>query len=97
MAGSPKERNQLWLILNGTDSEVCVNHPGFNEDLVVTAQPEAFAEWHLGHITWSEAHKTDRIKVSGPPALAKALPSWSKQSRWAHLDIGTRHRPVARP
>lgn len=93
----PTKANQLWLIFNGVDSEVCVTHPGFNEDLVVTAQPAALADWHLGHITWTDALKTQQIKVNGPPALAKALPNWSTQSGWAHLNIGTRHGSVARP
>lgn len=83
----PIKGNQAWMIFNGHDSEVCRTHPGFNEDLVVVAQSRAFAEWHLGRITWIEALKNQQIVVHGPPHLAKALPQWNKQSGWAHLDI----------
>lgn len=93
----PKKGHQLWVIFNRKDSEVCVTYPGFNEDLIVTAQSAALVEWHLGHITWTEALQTQQIKVDGPPALARALPNWSTQSGWAHLNIGPRHGSVTRP
>ena len=83
----PTKGNQAWMIFHGHDSEVCRTHPGFNEDLVVVAQSRAFAEWHLGRITWVGALQSQQIVVHGPSHLAKALPQWNKQSGWAHLDI----------
>ena len=82
----PKKGNQLWMIFNRADSEVCRTDPGFQEDLVVTAQSRAIAEWHLGHIKWVDALKQDSIRVDGSPRLAKALPTWNRQSGWAHLN-----------
>ena len=93
----PKKGNHLWVIFNNEDSEVCVTDPGFTEDLVVTAESRALAEWHLGNTSWDEALRTERIKVDGPPALAKALPKWNRQSGWAHIDIGPRQASVSRP
>jgi DNA-binding HxlR family transcriptional regulator len=89
----PKKGNQLWMIFNRADSEVCRTDPGFPEDLVVTAQSRAIAEWHLGHIRWSDALKQDSIRVDGSPRLARALPTWNKQSGWAHLDTRPQPRP----
>ena len=77
----------VWMIFNQEDSEVCRTHPGFEEDLVVRAQSRALAEWHLGRITWADAIKHHQIEVSGPPRLAKGLPTWNKQSGWAHVDV----------
>lgn len=93
----PLKANELWVIFNGPDSEVCRTHPGFPDDLVVTAQSRALAEWHLGRMTWTEAVRSGQIEVNGPPSLAKALPTWSRQSGWAHLDVGQRNPSVVRP
>lgn len=91
----PKKGNQLWMIFNRADSEVCRTDPGFPEHLVVTAQSRAIAEWHLGHIRWTDALKQNSIRVDGSPRLARALPTWNKQSGWAHIDTkpGTRPQP----
>ena len=93
----PVKGRELWCIFNGTDSEVCRTHPGFDEDLVARIESRALAEWHLGHITWTQGLKDDRIHVSGPPRLAKALPTWNKRSGWAHIDVGQRIGTVSRP
>lgn len=93
----PIKSNELWCIFNGTESEVCRTHPGFTEDLVATIESKALSEWHLGRIIWTQAIRDHRIKVSGPPTLAKSLPTWNKQSRWAQLDVGHRKGTVTRP
>ncbi len=93
----PVKGNELWCIFNGADSEVCRTYPGFVEDLVARIESKALVEWHLGHITWAAATREGRIEISGPPTLAKALPTWNKQSRWAQLEVGQRMATVARP
>jgi len=93
----PVKGNELWCIFHRDDSEVCRTHPGFAEDLVATIESKALAEWHLGHTSWSKATREGRIKVSGPPNLVRALPTWNKQSRWAQLDVGQRKGTVTRP
>ena len=82
----PVKGNRLWLIFNGEDSEVCRTDPGFNEDLIVTAESRAIAEWHLGRTEWSRAVADGTIEVAGSPSLARALPTWNRQSGWARID-----------
>ena len=84
----PKKTNTAWIIFDLDNSEVCRSHPGFEEDLVVTAESKALAEWHLGRIEWIDAIRTQRIRVSGTPTLATALPTWNRRSAWAHVDLG---------
>lgn len=93
----PTKGNELWCIFNGSDSEVCRTHPGFDEDLIATLKSTTLAEWHLGRITWSKALAEHHIEVSGPRPLAQALPTWNKKSGWAHLDTGHRRGTVRRP
>jgi len=85
----PIKGNQHWFIFNKGDSEVCRTDPGFDTDLVVTAESKAFTEWHLGRLEWADAVRNAQIQVAGPRALARALPTWNRRSAWAHRDHGT--------
>jgi hypothetical protein len=89
-----RKSNQLWMIFDGPRSEVCRTYPGYAEDLVVTAESLALAEWHLGRIEWLDAIRSGRITIAGSPRLAKALPAWNLRSGWAHIE-GIRPPPVA--
>jgi DNA-binding HxlR family transcriptional regulator len=83
----PKKAEQLWILFDAERTEVCRTHPGFHEDLIVTADSGFFAEWHLGRIEWADALSAGRLAVAGPPSLARALPTWNKRSGWARIDI----------
>ncbi len=83
VVGLPNRANQLWVIFDGDASEVCLTNPGFEEDLQVRADARALAEWHLGRVEWTAALRQDRIRVDGPPSLARALPSWNRRSETA--------------
>ena len=85
----PRKGAQLWVIFDGDRTEVCRTNPGFDEDLVVTAASRALAEWHLGRLSWADALHAGHIDVAGSTRLAKALPTWNKQSGWARLNIAT--------
>jgi HxlR-like helix-turn-helix protein len=73
----------LWLIIQDRESELCVKRPGFDEDLVVDADAEAFVKWHMGWVAWPDAVRSGHITVAGPRSLAKAFPTWNKLSRFA--------------
>jgi DNA-binding HxlR family transcriptional regulator len=83
----PTKGREHWFIFNKQDSEICKTDPGFGLDLVVTAESKAFTEWHLGRIEWSDAIRSNRIRVTGPTALARALPTWNQRSGWASLNL----------
>jgi DNA-binding HxlR family transcriptional regulator len=75
--GLPKQQARHWMIFDGDRTEVCATYPGFEVDLLVEAEPRALIEWNLGRITWADGLRTDRIRVVGPPRLARALPTWN--------------------
>ena len=83
----PRKADQLWIIFDGDQAEVCRTNPGFDEDLIVTATSVALAEWHLGRISWADAVESGDVEIAGPPRLARALPTWNRRSGWAHLPI----------
>ena len=67
------------MLVEHGDAEVCKHHPGFDEDLNVETDGRTFAHWHLKHLEWADALRSGRIRVTGPRALARALPTWNRR------------------
>ncbi len=78
----PAKLTPMWVIFDQEDSEVCRDYPGYEEDLIVTAESVALAEWHLGRLEWKQAIATGRVAITGIPRLARALPNWNRRSVW---------------
>jgi len=83
-------RERYWLLIELGDTEICKTHPGFEEDLYITAEADAFVKWHAGQLSWGQATDGGRIQLDGPPALIRAFPTWNARSMFAHI------RPVSR-
>jgi DNA-binding HxlR family transcriptional regulator len=66
----------FWLLLSREDVSLCLTDPGFDQDLLVTADLSAFFQIWLGQLTFDEALQANLVEVDGIPALADALPSW---------------------
>jgi FAD/FMN-containing dehydrogenase/DNA-binding HxlR family transcriptional regulator len=78
LRASSRGKVRVWLLVQDRDGELCARNPGFEEDLVVSIQdPHTFALWHLGRVEWGDALGAGAITVSGPPELARALPTWN--------------------
>jgi hypothetical protein len=58
---------------------VCKHDPGFEEDLIVETDTKTFALWHTKQLEWAQALRAGRIRVTGPRALARALPTWNRR------------------
>src|SRR3546814_17826752 len=85
--GRPR-RERYWLLIEFGDTEICKTYPGFEEDLYVTAEAEAFVKWHAGQISWSQATGDGRIQLDGPPSLVRAFPTWNARSMLPPIKIG---------
>ncbi|MEY2588622.1 MAG: hypothetical protein QOJ67_606 [Acidimicrobiaceae bacterium] len=81
---APK-RQAIWMVLDRGEASVCVQHPGFDADLLVTTTTPALAEVFDGHDTWTHAVSSEAIRVEGPPGLVKALPRWFLWSPFADV------------
>lgn len=66
----------FWLLLSREDVSLCLTDPGFDLDLLVTADLSAFFQIWLGRLTFDEAQQANLVEVDGIPALTNALPSW---------------------
>lgn len=70
------EEGCYWLLLTRKDVSVCLKHPGFEVDVVVTADLSSLFEVWLGRLSYSEALNTNRLSVEALPALARDFPNW---------------------
>ena len=59
--------------------------PGFEIDLIVTADTVALHKVWMGHTTLQEALRDEFIALEGPRALTKAFPSWFALNIFAPL------------
>ncbi|MBA2956127.1 transcriptional regulator [Nocardioides sp. MAH-18] len=75
----------IWLVLDRQEVSVCMVHPGFDVDVIVSATTATFADVFQGFSTWQEAVDDGRIDVAGPPRLVSALPRWFLWSPWAEV------------
>jgi DNA-binding HxlR family transcriptional regulator len=75
----------IWLVLDRQEVSVCMVHPGFEVDVVVSGTTATFADVFQGYCTWHEAVEDGRIDVAGPPRLLSALPRWFLWSPWAEV------------
>jgi len=70
----PSEK--FWLLLQKPEAELCVKHPGYDEDLQVTTDTRTLTLVHTGRLEVHEAERAGTWHVAGTPSLARALTGW---------------------
>lgn len=77
------QRKSLWLIIDRGDPSVCILHPGFDSDVIVTCSTEALALVFCGRDTWDRAVSAGAITVAGPAHLRRVMSKWFLWSPFA--------------
>jgi DNA-binding HxlR family transcriptional regulator len=70
------ERLSIWMVLERGEASVCIQHPGFDPDVIVTTTTPVLAEVFSGVRSWAQAVITGDVTVDGPPRLVRAIPRW---------------------
>jgi DNA-binding HxlR family transcriptional regulator len=65
-----------WLLLEPSDVSVCLQYPGFDIDLLVTADLAAFYQVWMGRVSFAEALERKWVQLDGILALVRAFPTW---------------------
>lgn len=73
----------FWLLIDGSEVDLCVKDPGLDIDLYINADIGAFARVWLGSETMSHAIRDQRIRLTGARALVNAFPSCLLLSHFA--------------
>ncbi|MGZ5045680.1 MAG: winged helix-turn-helix transcriptional regulator [Usitatibacter sp.] len=84
----------FWLMLDRTQSELCIEDPGFEVDLHVEADLASLARVWLGDIAFENVVRSGKIRITGPRKLAEAFPTWLKLSHFAGVDRPHRGQAV---
>jgi DNA-binding HxlR family transcriptional regulator len=80
-----------WMLFQRPEPEVCIKHPGLDEDLVVTTDSVTLTDVHRGRLEFAQAARSGRLTVAGPLDLARAFPTWGGLSYYAGV------KPARRP
>lgn len=71
-----RSRRFFWLILRAAEASLCPEHPGFEEDLFVSARPIDLYRLVVGQQSLAQAIDEGLVRVDGPPVLVRSLPRW---------------------
>jgi DNA-binding HxlR family transcriptional regulator len=66
----------MWLVLTRSDVAICLTDPGFEINLVVTADLPTLFKLARDRISYPEAIRNHGVVVDGSPRLVHALPDW---------------------
>jgi DNA-binding HxlR family transcriptional regulator len=77
--------NRYWVLLDRAETEVCVNHPGYEEDLVITTDARWLVRWHTGRVDLAAARRAGGMRFAGPRALIGQFGSWGGRSPFAGI------------
>lgn len=86
-------RGSYWLVLERPEPSLCLKDPGFDVDLLVTADTIDLHRVWMGHLSLSEALRHGTIEVEGRPDLVKAFPTWLALNAFADVAPATPHTP----
>jgi DNA-binding HxlR family transcriptional regulator len=88
-------RTTIWLVVDRGEVSVCMHHPGYDSDLVVTAPTTALSGVFNGVDGWEQLVGNGTIVLAGPPRLARALPRWFRWSPFVPEMRAAEQRAVA--
>jgi DNA-binding HxlR family transcriptional regulator len=77
-------RQSYWLLIERADVSVCLKNPGFDIDVLVSADIVAFYRVWLGRMSLSKALHGEHVRLDGTPADVRAFSSWFAWSPMAN-------------
>jgi DNA-binding HxlR family transcriptional regulator len=90
-----QRRESLWLLIADDDVSVCLTNPGYEVNVVVTADLSVFYQLWLGHISYREAISEYGVKIDAAPAYVRAFHRWFSWSPVAPTVRAAMHRQLA--
>jgi DNA-binding HxlR family transcriptional regulator len=76
-------QQSFWLVLEREEPSVCVFDPGFDIDVIVTADTVTLHKVWMERTTLKEALRNEFVTLEGSRELTRAFPSWFKLSVFA--------------
>lgn len=73
---APTDCRNFWLVHEDGKVDMCLKYPGYDTDLLVTANILNFVEMWRGFRDLKQEIKAKTIRLSGPSKLRKEFPNW---------------------
>jgi DNA-binding HxlR family transcriptional regulator len=77
--------NRYWLIASRTGTEVCAQHPGFEEHATMVTDAATLVDWHTGRLSLAAGCRAERISLTGPRWTRTLLDDWGRLSPYADI------------
>ncbi len=71
-----ERRMSIWLVFDRGEASVCMQHPGFDSDVVVTTTPVALLRVFNGFDSLADATRSGAVRIDGPPSLTGRFGRW---------------------
>lgn len=68
--------SNYWMVIEKDDVSVCLKHPGFDTDVLVTTDLAALYQVWMGRLSFVEAVREGRIELDGVRPLVRGFPRW---------------------
>ncbi|MCA9885003.1 MAG: helix-turn-helix transcriptional regulator [Anaerolineaceae bacterium] len=73
---SGASRDTYWLVMSAAEVMLCLTDPGYETNVLVSADLATFFKLWLGQIEYEEALQERTITVDGMPRLVQSFPNW---------------------
>jgi hypothetical protein len=78
-------QESFWLVMDPADVSVCLHDPGFDVDLLVTADLATLYRVYAGRLPIAEAMRCGLVELDGRSPLVQAFWSWFAWSAFAEV------------
>ncbi len=85
LSGAPASQRVRFLLLRRAEVSLCVENPGFPEELRVTAPLRTLTAWWRGDASLTEARAAGLV-IQGRKEWVRAFPSWFERYVFAEVD-----------
>jgi DNA-binding HxlR family transcriptional regulator len=86
---------RYWMVLEPSEVSVCLQHPGFDVDLKVTADTATLYRVYLGRAELTAAMRTRDVTINGPRTLQRGFGRWFTWSAFAPASRAAEQRRKA--
>ncbi|HBY99079.1 MAG TPA: transcriptional regulator [Chloroflexi bacterium] len=76
---------KYWLVLSPKDVSVCLKHPGYEIDILVTTELAVLYQVWFGRIAFHDAIREQQVQLDAAPALIREFPKWFALSQAASI------------
>ena len=78
-------QESIWMLLEPSEVTVCLTDPGFDLDLLITADTVALHRVWIGRLSFGVAVRDGLIRLQGARDVVRGFPRWLALSSFASI------------